>query len=265
MSEISNPAPARLEAIYTLIPKVSAAIGAVGKDRQNKDQNYKFRGIEDLMNACHAALCEHGVFCVPTIETHETSERATRSGGTQYRVLIRVRHRFFAPDGSFVDATTYGEALDSSDKATNKAMSFAFKYALNIVFAVPYADMAEGDAENPEAGPKVSSAPRTTAPLKLPAKPVTSPPPPAAEEPVEREPGSDDDADEFIDLAHQRGFYREFREACPQGTKNTDEIARQWLAQNGIVDETGKGTAKRIQLGQWDDVREGAQKYARSL
>jgi hypothetical protein len=154
--------PVQMAQIYALIPKVSASIGAVGKTQQNRDQNYKFRGIAELMNAAHPAMMEHGVFCVPEIIDHVTTEKLTKSGNTMFRVVIQVRHRFYASDGSFVEAVTYGEAMDTSDKATNKAMSFAFKYAMNIVFCIPYAAMEEGDEQSMNDGPA-----RTTAPTKI--------------------------------------------------------------------------------------------------
>ena len=45
--------------IYQQIPKVMADIRAVGKDQQNKDQGYKFRGIEDLYNVANPAMAKH--------------------------------------------------------------------------------------------------------------------------------------------------------------------------------------------------------------
>jgi hypothetical protein len=44
-------------------------------------------------------------------------------------------------DGSKHTVKTYGEAMDSGDKATNKAMSAAYKYAAFQTFCIP----TEGD------------------------------------------------------------------------------------------------------------------------
>jgi hypothetical protein len=46
-----------------------------------------------------------------------------------------------ASDGSKHTVSTFGEAMDSGDKATNKAMSAAYKYAAFQAFAIP----TEGD------------------------------------------------------------------------------------------------------------------------
>ena len=49
-----------------------------------------------------------------------------------------IRPDFVAiEDGSKHTVKTYGEAMDSGDKATNKAMSAAYKYAAFQAFAIP--------------------------------------------------------------------------------------------------------------------------------
>ena len=40
--------------------------------------------------------------------------------------------------------------MDSGDKATNKAMAIAMKYALFQVFCIPTEEMKDPDAETPE-------------------------------------------------------------------------------------------------------------------
>ncbi len=50
--------------------------------------------------------------------------------------------------------TTWGEGLDNSDKATNKAMSGAMKYALIELFCVPTQDVEDSDRTSPENGVK---------------------------------------------------------------------------------------------------------------
>src|SRR3990167_1532814 len=67
--------------IYTAIPKVMQAVGAVAKDRRNEQQRYKFRGIDDILNACQKPMLEAGVFCVPAVTDHKREERESKSGG----------------------------------------------------------------------------------------------------------------------------------------------------------------------------------------
>jgi hypothetical protein len=64
-----------------------------------------------------------------------------------------MEYDFFAEDGSKVTVGPIpAEGLDSGDKATNKALSAALKYALIQTFSVPTEDMAEADLETPEIG-----------------------------------------------------------------------------------------------------------------
>jgi hypothetical protein len=60
-------------------------------------------------------------------------------------------------DGSKHTAATFGEAMDSSDKATNKAMSAAFKYAAFMTFCIPTEGDNDADATSHEVAPKVEA------------------------------------------------------------------------------------------------------------
>lgn len=138
--------------IYQLIPKVMADVGAIGKDRKNESQNYRFRGVEDFYNACHPAMVKHGVFCVPQVQLYDYQDRIAANGKASVRVTLRISHRFYAGDGSYVEVITLGEGVDSSDKAANKAMSAALKYALAELLMIPTADIEDADRTTPEVG-----------------------------------------------------------------------------------------------------------------
>ena len=140
------------KAIYTAMVKVMADVGVVGKERKNPQQGYQFRGIDDVAAHCQAALEKHGVFVVPEVLEREREVMDTRNGGRMASVRLLVRHTFFAHDGSSVAATTLGEAMDSGDKASNKAMSAALKYALTESLMIP---TYEADRDTEEASPEV--------------------------------------------------------------------------------------------------------------
>lgn len=123
--------------IYTKMPLIMGDIGAIGKTRKNAQQGYVFRGIDDVYLAVHSVLSEHGVFCVPQVLDMKREERASKNGGVLFWTILTVKYTFFAPDGSFVDAITVGEAMDSGDKSCNKAMSTAQKYAFWQIFCIP--------------------------------------------------------------------------------------------------------------------------------
>lgn len=143
--------------IYKKMSEVMKEIGFVGKDQKNQAQGFKFRGIDQFVNALYPALTKHGVFMTPraTSYTQELKDVLRGSGkpGVDKHVSIMMEYDFFAEDGSKVTVGPVpAEGLDSGDKATNKALSAALKYALIQTFSVPTEDMAEADKETPEIG-----------------------------------------------------------------------------------------------------------------
>jgi hypothetical protein len=149
--------------IYKKMSEVMKDVGAVGKDQKNTQQGFKFRGIDQFVNALYPALTKHAVFMSPrcVMETHELKEVVRSSGksGTDKHVTIYMEYDFFAEDGSKVTIGPIpAEGLDSGDKATNKALSAALKYALIQTFSIPTEDMAEADLESPEIGIKSAAS-----------------------------------------------------------------------------------------------------------
>lgn len=138
--------------IYSAIAGVMKDIGVVSKDKEFKSNfgSYKFRGIDDVMNALHPAMVANKVFVTPVILEQIREERTTSKGGKMYFVNCKIRYDFYTDDGSHVSAIVIGEGLDTGDKATNKAMSIAFKYACFQVFCIPTDEMADPDGERPE-------------------------------------------------------------------------------------------------------------------
>lgn len=136
--------------IYEAISNVMADIGAVGKNDVNKTQGFKYRGIDAVMNALNPAMVKHKVFCVPEILEQQREERTSKQGSVLIYSVCKIRYKFFTTDGSFVEATTIGEGMDSGDKATNKAMAIAFKYACFQVFCIPTEEMTDADSESYE-------------------------------------------------------------------------------------------------------------------
>lgn len=140
--------------IYEAISNVMADIGAVGKNKRNKQQGFMFRGIDDVMNALAPALVKNKVFIVPEVTHEERTERATQKGGVLFYTRLHVTYHFYTTDGSEVQAKVIGEAMDSGDKATNKAMSIAYKYAAFQVFNIPTEEMQDPDAEVHDVAPE---------------------------------------------------------------------------------------------------------------
>lgn len=130
--------------VYTAITEVMAhlAKSGISKDRKNEQQGYAFRGIDDVYNALAPALSEHGLCILPFVKNRVVTEKVNARGNTLFYVCVDVDFAFVsARDGSSHIVSVSGEAMDSGDKATNKAMSAAFKYACLQAFCIP----TEGD------------------------------------------------------------------------------------------------------------------------
>ncbi len=140
--------------IYETINAVMNEIGAIGKDSKNAQQGFMFRGIDAVMNALAPALQKHKLFIVPEVLDQRREERQTKSGNNLIYSVCTIKYTFYAEDGSHIEATVIGEGMDSGDKATNKAMSIAFKYACFQVFCIPTEEMIDPDAECHEVKPK---------------------------------------------------------------------------------------------------------------
>lgn len=139
--------------IYQAIIGVMSDIGAIGKEKYNSQQGFKYRGVDDVMNALQPSMVKHGLFVVPEIIDQKREERQTKNKGNLIYSVCTVRYTFYANDGSSVQCVVVGEGMDSGDKATNKAMSIAFKYACFQVFCIPTEEMKDPDAEVHEVTP----------------------------------------------------------------------------------------------------------------
>lgn len=109
----------------------------IAKASRNKDQGYNFRGIEAAMNEMSPILINCGISITPSYSEMTIAERESKSGGKLRFCTLKGSFKFEAEDGSFVIGEAYGEGMDSSDKATAKAMSVAYRTALFQQFVVP--------------------------------------------------------------------------------------------------------------------------------
>ena len=136
--------------IYKALAAVNKSIKAIGKDRTNQQQGFKFRGIDDVMNELHSLFAANEVIILQTINSIDVTERTNQRGTVIFSVRINITYHFTHSDGSMADVTVTGEAMDSGDKATTKALSIALKYALLQMFLIPTEDEKDPDAQTHE-------------------------------------------------------------------------------------------------------------------
>lgn len=134
-------------------------IGKEHKADMGEGGRFKFRGVDDAMDAVGHAMREVGL----TLETKLISQEFTqnpvtvpgRNGGSRTVVWttahVVVRYIFVCPeDGSKHTFEMAGEGRDASDKATSKAVSMAIKYGLFQALMIPVTGLDDSDNENPQ-------------------------------------------------------------------------------------------------------------------
>src|SRR5437899_55115 len=137
----NNPdAEMKVPDIYDAIGRMTAALAKEGisKDKVNSDQKYKFRGIDDVRNAVASLMDECKLIIVPKMMERTEKEGTTKNGGFSLRVIVKINFHFISrADGSELVVPMENEAVDYSDKATNKAVSQAYKTCCINVFNIP--------------------------------------------------------------------------------------------------------------------------------
>lgn len=139
--------PKTVPAVFGAICEAMNAIGAVGKERRSDHGNFQFRGIDDILNAVGPVMRDHCLFVNPRLLTIERTPAKSKNGGGLMNTIVTVEFEFV----SGADGSTYtvgpipGEAMDSGDKSTAKAMSVALRTCLIQVFAIPTEDRDPDD------------------------------------------------------------------------------------------------------------------------
>lgn len=152
----SQPLP-QSKHVYQAILAITLDMSQEGisKSRKNEQQGYNFRGIDEVLNALSPMLAKHKLNILPRVTERTCVERATQKGGVLFYVTVKAEFDFVsAVDDSVHTVVTYGEAMDSADKATNKAMSAAYKYAAFQAFCIPTEGDNDADATTHEVAPK---------------------------------------------------------------------------------------------------------------
>ncbi len=139
--------------IFKQIPLIMSEVGAIEKNRKGDGINYKFRGIDDIYMALQPLLAKHKVFYAPNVIHQAREGRTTKSGSILTYSILTIEFTFYAEDGSHFKLVTVGEAMDTSDKSSNKAMSAALKAAALQLFCIPTEEEKDTEYQHHEPAP----------------------------------------------------------------------------------------------------------------
>lgn len=147
--------------IYEKICDIQSEIDHICKKQENRQQGFKYRGIDQVYNDVHALLSKHRVFSFPLSIESESVEREGKTSILRF-TIAKITYRFCADDGSFLDVTVLGEAMDSGDKSCGKAMSYAHKYAFFQLFSIPTDGDNDPDATTHELAKRYTPPAKTS-------------------------------------------------------------------------------------------------------
>lgn len=135
--------------IYEKMAEITAAINTVAKNLQvgtGKGKGYKAVSEADVLAAVKPIEKQFGVYSYPFHrEVVESGELVTNTqDGERKSLFLRVMtiYRFvnIEKPEEFVDIYTYGDGVDSQDKAPGKAMTYGDKYALLKAYKIQTGD-----------------------------------------------------------------------------------------------------------------------------
>ena len=152
-----TPKPKNVIEALLLVKRQIDALG-VGKDKKTEaGPKYAYRSVDDVINAVGPMLTKAGV--ITSISYHDVAaedvsivnQRGESRNARRIACLQRVKFSHSNDDGvvTTLDTEAIGEGLDSGDKAANKAMSVAYKYALGLSLPIPFVGRDDPDAEQP--------------------------------------------------------------------------------------------------------------------
>jgi ERF superfamily protein len=137
---------ARVMADVQLIPK--------GDRREDRGGQYNFRGVDRVITAVGPALRRHGVLLMPVKVSNVTyRDQTTKAGNVMQECTLTVDWQVIGPMGDLLPVVlqSVGQANDTGDKATAKAMSIAhrvlFLTSLHIPTGDPNVDVGDDRGE----------------------------------------------------------------------------------------------------------------------
>lgn len=141
--------------IYEKMAEITAEINTVAKNLQvdtGKGKGYKAVSEADVLAAVKPIEKKHGVYSYPyEREIVDSGELVNQTQyGERKSLFLRVRtvYRFVNTEKpeEYIDIVTYGDGVDSQDKAPGKAMTYGDKYALLKAYKIQTGDDPDQNA-----------------------------------------------------------------------------------------------------------------------
>lgn len=129
--------------LHSAILKVMEEVHGVKKaGKITSGGNYKYAKAEDVLAKIRPAMLDNDLTMCPVATDVVVNEvYKTSSGSSMNRIVVKRTYRItHAPTGEFLDIQVLGEGADVGDKACNKALTGAGKYARREAFQLEFGE-----------------------------------------------------------------------------------------------------------------------------
>ena len=139
--------------IYQRMAAITADLRTVAKNLTvptGGKNSYKAVSERDILDAVKPLEEKHGIYSYPisrtVLESNLLESESTYNGQTKktttFMTRIETVYRFVNVDNplEYIDTVTFAEGIDSQDKGSGKAMTYADKYALMKAYKISTGD-----------------------------------------------------------------------------------------------------------------------------
>lgn len=134
MTETAHPT------VYEAWAEVMRDVRAIAVDQTGSGISYKFRGVNQVLDAFGPILRERGVVVFPAEASAQCRDFANSKGNIQHEAIVTVAYTVVGPAGDSFTGQVVGGSADSSDKAVPQAMSVALRTFFLQAACVPTQD-----------------------------------------------------------------------------------------------------------------------------
>lgn len=149
--------------IFQRMSAITAELRTVAKNltvQTTKTSSYKAVSERDILDAVKPLEEKHGVYSYPVareiLESNLLESESTYDGKTTKKTTFMTRiktvYRFVNIDNpqEYIETTTFAEGIDTQDKGSGKAMTYADKYALMKGYKISTGDDPDQEASREE-------------------------------------------------------------------------------------------------------------------
>lgn len=145
--------------IFQKMAAITAELQTVAKNltvQQTKTSSYKAVSERDILDAVKPLETKYGVYSYPVKRTilesnlleSESEFQGKVTKKTTFMTRIETVYRFVNVDkpDEYIETTTFAEGIDTQDKGSGKAMTYADKYALMKAYKISTGDDPDQNA-----------------------------------------------------------------------------------------------------------------------